>query len=391
MPLICQYLDAITPAKGWEILGSGEFRVQTLEWKNHIWTHTLTLHQPKTPKVNDTAILLISGDRVDPADAQLSEIISRVSQLPVFSLFDIPNQPIWDMREDDLIAHTFEQFLQSKDTTWPLLFAMTQSVLLTMDQIQEHFPEIKKFVLTGASKRGWTTWLAGATGDPRIIGICPQVFDNLNMVAQMKRQMELWGGFSPKLDDYARRQFEQILDHEDGLALTKLVDPIHYAADIQSRIHIINGANDEYWLVDALATYFTDLPNRSTAYVAPNFGHDLQNSEEAVRSLAEFALACALDKPFGDWGSYIGESTWYAASDDFRFATSTWTTIPPTTGMQLARVQVRDHYGIFGQYPVSSPVVVQENQAQPEMTPDSSEIKKSDPKRKKRAAKPIPT
>ncbi len=358
MPLIHQYLDALTCSKGWEIISPTEFQVQTVVWKGHQWSHTLTLDQPGTPKVADTAILLITGDRVDPADAELSAKVSKESSLPVFSLFNIPNQPIWDMREDDLIAHTFEQFLDSKDSSWPLLFPMTQAVISAMDQIQEHFPHLQKFVLTGGSKRGWTTWLAGATADPRIIGICPQVFDNLNMATQMKRQVEIWGQLSPKLDDYARRQFEQILDHPDGLALTNLVDPIAVASDIQCRIHIINGGNDEYWLVDALSSYIQSLPGKPTAFVAPNLGHDLQHSEEVQRSLAEFALACALDKPFGDWGSFIGESTWYATSDDYQFSNATWTTELPNASKYIASFQIRDHYGIFGQYSVSSPVEV---------------------------------
>lgn len=43
---------------------------------------------------------------------------------------------------------------------------------------------IHKFVLSGESKRGLVTWLAGAVDDrDRVAGIIPIVFDGLNMHA----------------------------------------------------------------------------------------------------------------------------------------------------------------------------------------------------------------
>ena len=45
---------------------------------------------------------------------------------------------------------------------------------------------IDKFLVAGASKRGWTTWMTGAV-DTRVIGLFPIVMDMLNFTSNVVR------------------------------------------------------------------------------------------------------------------------------------------------------------------------------------------------------------
>src|SRR5438093_4658446 len=108
--------------------------------------------------------------------------LARKTRAPVAFLYHIPNQPLLDgKKEDALIAETFVRYLKTKDGAWPLLFPMVKSLVRAMDALQDFCKkelglEIRRFIVSGASKRGWTTWLTGAV-DPRVEAIVPVVID----------------------------------------------------------------------------------------------------------------------------------------------------------------------------------------------------------------------
>ena len=138
------------------------------------WQHWLSLVVPDEI-ANDTALLVIAGgsnDKPAPARANpLLAIAAMMTRSVTAELRMVPNQPLTfagetDPRtEDGIIAYSWDKYLRTGDETWPLRLPMTKSVVRAMDAITDFCRssaggevEIGRFVLAGASKRGWTAW-----------------------------------------------------------------------------------------------------------------------------------------------------------------------------------------------------------------------------------------
>ena len=157
---------------------------------------------------------------------------------------------------------------------------MVKSVVRAMDAIQQWSRkgargEVLKFVVTGASKRGWTTWLT-AVVDKRVIAIAPMVIDMLNIPAQIPNQLKQWGQFSIQIVDYTRRGLVQPENQTDRHArLWEMVDPYSYRDRLKIPKLIILGTNDPYWTLNALDLYWHGLTGIKHVLYVPNAGHSL--------------------------------------------------------------------------------------------------------------------
>lgn len=275
-------------------------RMRSQTWRGIPWDHSLQLFLPEKMTHPKTAFMLVTGGNPGLADTSLGLSASGMIEAPLVVLYNIPNQPLFGMNEDDLIAHTFQEYLNSGDESWPLLFPMTKSAIRAMDALQEYSRRelktpIEDFVVGGASKRGWTTYLTGAS-DPRVRAIAPMVFDNLRFKAQMPRQLALWGKYSEQIEDYTRRGLQQKMETERGKRLTSLVDPWFYRERLKMPKLLIHGANDRYWATDATLQYWKDLPGRKHLLNVPNAGHGLDDRQRVLSTLAAFFHAVAADR-----------------------------------------------------------------------------------------------
>ncbi len=295
------YLSKPDPSFAFSVKRPAEGRVEiqmtSQTWHGIPWKHTILLQQPSHPKFRGTGILYITGDGPKPGDLLALGLVAEATGMPTAMLFDIPNQPIWDMKEDDLIAHTFEKYLATGDPSWPLLFPMTKAAIRSMDAVEKATAggpnPIHKFIVTGASKRGWTTWLVGAVGDKRVRGIAPMVFDNLNVAAQMPHQIASWGKYSAQIEDYTKRGLQAQLGTPRGSHLAQMIDPYAYRSRIHVQTLIVNGGNDPYWTADSLSLYWPGLKQPKWLVTVPNAGHTLGDGTEAIESIGAFARALA--------------------------------------------------------------------------------------------------
>jgi len=279
-----------------------EIEMTSQTWQGIDWKHNILLQKNAAPVAKGVGVLFITGDGPRPGDYRDLALIAGATKLPVAMLFNVPNQPIWDMKEDDLIAHTFEKYLATGDPTWPLLFPMAKSAIKAIDTVVDATRTsdnpITKFVVIGASKRGWTTWMSAVTQDKRIIGIAPMVIDNLDIPTQMKHQVDTWGDYSIQIQDYTRRGLQTTLQDRGGKSLTSLVDPFVYRNRIKIPVLLVNGANDPYWVTDATSQYWNKLGMPKSLTSVPNAGHDLGNKVMAVESIGAFARARATGTAF---------------------------------------------------------------------------------------------
>ncbi|MFN3649174.1 MAG: PhoPQ-activated pathogenicity-related family protein [Armatimonadota bacterium] len=303
------YLETKEPEYRWSKESEstvGDVRVVNLRlrsqvWRGIPWDHHLQLFLPKKVSHPKTALLLVTGGDPGQSSTLLAASLAPRLEGPAAVLYNIPNQPLLDgKREDDLIAHTFQEYLKTGDPTWPLLFPMVKSAVKAMDALQEYSRRelpagIEDFVVTGASKRGWTTYLTGAT-DPRVRAIAPMVFDNLNFHKQLPRQLELWGKYSEQIDDYTRRGLQQQLQTPRGRQLVSMVDPWYYRDRLKMPKLLLHGANDRYWSTDSTRLYWNDLPGDKYLLSIPNAGHGLEDRGRLLNALTAFFHAVAQDR-----------------------------------------------------------------------------------------------
>jgi PhoPQ-activated pathogenicity-related protein len=270
-------------------------------WQGAEWHHQVLFLSPQKLAAKGTGILYITGDGPTNGDMTTLSLVTASTGMPVAMLFKIPNQPIFGLREDDLIAYTFQKYLETGDATWPLLFPMTRAAIRAMDAVQDATKNssnpINKFVVCGASKRGWTTWLVGASGDKRVVGIAPMVLDNLNLTAQMPHQLATWGQYSPQIQDYTKRGLQAKLATPRGKKLGAMIDPYSYRDRIRMPALIIRGSNDPYWTADALDQYEPGLKMRHWLLDVPNAGHDLKGGFMAAQAIGAFARSLAGGTP----------------------------------------------------------------------------------------------
>ncbi|MFO0808743.1 MAG: PhoPQ-activated protein PqaA family protein [Gemmataceae bacterium] len=309
---LASYVAKADPAFKWELKGKTESPLGTVydislvsqQWQGITWEHGLQVYMPPGVKPTATMFLWNQGGKPSTGTAAFGLTLALQMKAPVAFLYGIPNQPLFGgKKEDALIAETFVRYLETKDADWPLLFPMTKSLVRAMDALQaftkkEWKHETTGFVVSGASKRGWTTWLTGAS-DARVKAIAPLVIDTLNMPIQMAHQLKSFGTYSEMIRDYTERKLVPLPDTDDARALWKMTDPYSYRDKLTMPKFIVVGANDPYWTVDAMNFYWDDLKGDKWVSRVPNAGHNLEQKSaagapdrsRAVDSLAAFGKA----------------------------------------------------------------------------------------------------
>jgi len=291
-----------------------EYLMTSQTWLGIVWKHQLFVLRPKNmPPDARQALLFIHSGRWKPEyedegrKAQLpsqASIFVRLAEeigAPVGVLRQVPFQPLFNRREDALIAYSFEQYLQTGERDWPLLLPMVKSAVRAMDVMQRTARDrwnapIDYFTVAGASKRGWTAWLTAAT-DPRVMAVVPMVIDLLNIPAQMDHQRSTWGDLSEQIQDYAALDLPSKLRTPRGEVLLSMVDPFSYRERLDKPKLILLSTNDRYWPLDALNLYWRELPGPKHVLYIPNQGHELRDIKRVIGGVSAAHRYAAAGRP----------------------------------------------------------------------------------------------
>lgn len=277
-----------------------------------LWRHWLEVYVPDRVE-HDTALLFVTGgdNNSEPPEGP-QPILMQIAvdtRSVTARLLDVPNQPLHFLAdpefrartEDGILAFAWAQYMKDGDTAWLALQPMVKSVIRAMDAVSAFCIDLKpagtnvrRYVVAGASKRGWTSWLTAAV-DPRVIGVAPIVIDVLNMPASMKHQRQAYGHFAEAVHDYVENGVLAAMDSPRGRAATAIVDPYSYRQRYTMPKLIMNSTGDQFFLPDSWQFYWNDLPGPKALRYLPNTNHGLDDS--AYETLRTFYASVLADKP----------------------------------------------------------------------------------------------
>ncbi len=292
----------------------------TWPWKNNNfesvsptqWNNIIDIYVPHKAVSTSAFVYIDSGDNYDQQGKPLpisqmnslfagileqmgaTTILVDIKYLPTQYL-NINGEP---KKEDAIIAYTWNRFINDPSNYiyhplhLPMQVAVSQSMTLVQNELKDKLGlTIDKFVIAGASKRGWTTWMT-ALADDRVIGAIPMVIDILNSKQQFSHIFKTYGNHWPiALMDYYNESIPQYMVptnrlYPNYLKLMKVEDPYSYLSEPKYKRklkhipkYVINSSGDDFFVPDASKYYFDDLPGSNELLYVPNSSHNIGQAD----------------------------------------------------------------------------------------------------------------
>ena len=255
------------------------------------WWHYVDIIIPKQTTSSTGIMFIDGGEKSDDyfrLDAQsignaikTESVIVNVSNIP-FQPLNFLSSEQDSFEEDDLIAFAWNKFLKQgakqKDVEWLPRFPMTRAIVRAMDLAQEIVLQndilVKDFVVSGASKRGWTAWTTAAV-DSRVKAVVPMVIDMLNLVPSFENHYRSYGEFSPAIQEYVNYNIQDWLGTEEFKVLMSYIEPFSFIDKFTMPKYIINAGSDEFFSTDSWRFYYDKLPGEKIIRYVPNKNHSL--------------------------------------------------------------------------------------------------------------------
>lgn len=301
------YVNSFDPHYSYRFLYSTEFpnfslhtlNMTSQKWMTEnvtsrsIWWHYVSVVVPKDVVYTDTALVWIDeGGNDDKPPTETDLFLAIATALSVSTgvitavIKQIPNQPMTFSDDpthtlkygDGIEGWTMKMFLQNSSEPEILLrLPCTKAVVRGFDTVINYAKmvagvEIKKFIISGASKGGWTVWTVAAV-DKRVIGMAPVVNDMLNVHKNLHHHFRSLGGWSFPLEKFQLLNITGHLDSPNMQKLLSVTDPFAYKDRLTMPKLIICASGDEFFLLDDSHYFLEQLPGLTYLRMIPNTNH----------------------------------------------------------------------------------------------------------------------
>ena len=320
-----RYVKTKDPSYSWKLRmtdkGSGYtayfIDMKSLTWRTPQevdrtqWQHDLTIIRPDNLSPGPAVLAISGGSNGTPPTKAPDDMvqIAKATNALVINLSQVPNEPLTfanhdgkSHTEDGIVAFSWAQVMKTQDPTWTARFPMVKSAVLAMDTTQEFLRtseggnlNVEKFIVAGASKRGWTTWLTAAV-DSRVAAAIPIVIDVLNVDTFMRQHVETYGFWAKALYDYHYNHITSHIGTPEMAFMLKNEDPYLFRKRLTMPKFVINASGDQFFLPDGSQNYWDDLPGDKYLRYVPNADHSLDGSD-ALESVLAYVTGFRDDRP----------------------------------------------------------------------------------------------
>jgi PhoPQ-activated pathogenicity-related protein len=207
---------------------------------------------------------------------------------------------------------------------------MTKSAVRAMDAVTAFLGsadgggvKVDRFVVSGASKRGWTTWTTAAV-DTRVVAIAPAVIDLLNVEPSFEHHWQAYGFWSDAVKDYVEHGIMDWMGSREFHALLRIEEPYEYRDRLTLPKFLVNASGDEFFLPDSSRFYFDALKGEKHLRYVPNTGHSLEKTD-AVETIEAFYsdIVAGRRRPEVNW-TFEGDGSIKVVAKDRPDAVRMW-------------------------------------------------------------------
>ncbi|EBV8958319.1 PhoPQ-regulated protein [Salmonella enterica subsp. enterica serovar Typhimurium var. 5-] len=272
------------------------------------WQNGVDIYIPDSAREKNALVVINNGSNnngsgtpVAPTNFNEEELsrIAIATRTVVISVSNVPNQVLsyqgvtTPLGEDNSVAYSWKLFIgdthkyQDASLHIPMAASVSQAFRLAKKELTQQ--NINKFIVTGASKRGWAAWLT-ALSAPDVGAVVPFAMDLLNTQKSLEHMYQSYGKNWPvAFYPYYNQGIDQQVGTDKFARLMRLEDPLTYLnTDMGDRLkidkYIINASGDDFYVPDNSHFYYGLLPGSKSLRVVPNSTHN------GILSVAEQSL-----------------------------------------------------------------------------------------------------